>query len=127
MAYYQDIISSGIFLSAAFILLRLITHRKPNMTAINTMHRSRRATVTPAATGATIDVGIGAAVVVVGTGAAVVIDVGTVEQGCISVFWLCVSKIFHLILLCNYYCIIARDFPIQSLKPTDAVMCLTWN
>ena len=63
------------------------------MTAINTMHRSRRATVTPAATGATIVVGTGAAAVVagtgaaavvVGTGAAVVIDVGTVEQGSIN-------------------------------------------
>lgn len=53
-------ISSGIFLSAAFILLRLFTNNKPNMTAINKMHRSRRATVTPAATGA-------ATVIVVGT------------------------------------------------------------
>ena len=97
-------ISSGIVLSAAFILLCLFTHKKPNMTAINTMHRSRRATVTPAATGATIVVGTGAAAVVVGTGAAVVIDVGTVEQESIyqCFGFVCLKHFISIISLCNF-------------------------
>ena len=86
-------ISSGIFLSAAFILLRLFTNNKPNMTAINKMHRSRRATVTPAATGAAVLVGTGAAAVVVGTGAPVVIVVGTVAQ----------RKYSGALALCDYF------------------------
>ena len=58
MPYYQDMISSEILLSAAFILLlHLFTHTKPTMTAINTVSRSRRETVTPAATGAVVLVG----------------------------------------------------------------------
>ena len=55
LIYYQDMISSGILLSAAFILLCLFTHSKPSMTVINTMSRSRRGTVTPAATGDVIE------------------------------------------------------------------------
>ena len=51
LLYYQDKISSGILLSPAFILLHLFAHSKPSMTATNTMTRSRRETVTPAATG----------------------------------------------------------------------------
>ena len=48
-------ISSGILLFAAFVLLRLFTHNKPSMTATDTTSRSRRETVTPAATGAVIE------------------------------------------------------------------------
>ena len=55
LLYYQDMISSGILLFAAFILLRLFTHNKPSMTATDTTSRSRRETVTPAATGAVIE------------------------------------------------------------------------
>ena len=49
MPYYQDMVLSGILLSAAFILLRLLTQSKPIRMA--TINRSRRATVTPTATG----------------------------------------------------------------------------
>ena len=48
-------ISSGILLFAAFIFLRLFSHNKPSMTATDTTSRSRRETVTPAATGAVIE------------------------------------------------------------------------
>ena len=48
-------ISSGILLFAAFVLLRLFSHNKPSMMAIDIMSRSRRETVTPAATGAVIE------------------------------------------------------------------------
>ena len=106
-------ISSGIFLSAAFILLRLFTNNKPNMTAINKMHRSRRATVTPAATGAAtaigaavvvgtgaaVVVGTGAAAVVVGTRAPVVIVVGTVAK----------RKYSGVLALCDYFINIYSD------------------
>ena len=52
LTYYQDMISFGILLFAAFVLLRLFTHNKPSMMAIDTVSRSRRETVIPAATGA---------------------------------------------------------------------------
>ena len=75
---YLDKIASVRFSSAAFILLRLFTQSKPTITVTNAMNMSRRATVTPAATGAEVVVGAGAAVaIVVGTGAAVAIVVGT--------------------------------------------------
>ena len=55
LLHYQDMISSGILPFAAFILLRLFTHSKPSMIATNTTSRSRRETVTPAATGVLIE------------------------------------------------------------------------
>ena len=55
LTYYQDMISFGIFLFAAFFSLRLFTHNKPSMMAIDTVSRSRRETVTPAATGAVME------------------------------------------------------------------------
>ena len=73
------------------------------MTATNAMNMSRKATVTPTATGAEVVVGTGAKVVVgtgakvvVGTGAevvgaAVAIVVGTAKQRSILVKLLCVS------------------------------------
>ena len=48
-------ISSGILLFAVFIFLRLFSHSKTSMMAIDKMSRSRRETVTPAATGAVIE------------------------------------------------------------------------
>ena len=48
-------ISSGILLFAAFFFLRLFTHNKPSMMAIDTVSRSRRGIVTPAATGTVIE------------------------------------------------------------------------
>ena len=55
LTYYQEMISFGILLFAAFFFLRLFTHNKPSMMAIDTMSRSRRETVTPAATGAVME------------------------------------------------------------------------
>ena len=88
---YLDKIASVRFSSAAFILLRLFTQSKPTITVMNAMSMSRRATVTPAATGAEVVVGTGAGVaIVVGTGAAVAIIVGTAKQKHTSKFALCV-------------------------------------
>ena len=78
---YLDKIVSVRFSSAAFILLRLFTQSKPTITVMNAMNMSRRATVTPAATGAAV-------AIVVGTGAEVV--VGTAKQKHTSKFALCV-------------------------------------
>ena len=90
LLHYQDKISSGIFLFSIFILLRFFTHSKPSMTAINAMSKSRRGTVTPAATGepCALIVTEGVLVVVVGEKVTVAatdelgIDalVGTAEQ-----------------------------------------------
>ena len=55
LTYYQDNISSGILLFAAFIILRLFSHSKMSRTATNTTSSSRRGTVIPAATGAVIE------------------------------------------------------------------------
>ena len=49
LLYYQDKISSGILLFAAFVLLCLFSHSKTSMTVTNTTSRSRRGTVTAAA------------------------------------------------------------------------------
>ena len=94
-------ISSGILLFVAFILLRLFTHSKPSMMAIDTMSRSKRETVTPAATGAVIEpcallVTEGMFIVVVGERDGLVtvaatdelkVDplLGTVEQGILTI------------------------------------------
>lgn len=91
LLHYQDKISSGILLFFAFILLRFFTHSKPSTTAINTMSKSRRGTMTPAATGAVIEpcaliVTEGVLVVVVGEKVTVAatdelrVLVGTAEQ-----------------------------------------------
>ena len=61
---YLDKIASVRFSSAAFILLRLFTQSKPTITVMNAMNMSRRATATPAATGAKVVVGTGAEIVV---------------------------------------------------------------
>ena len=55
LLYYQDNISSGILLFAAFIFFRLFSHSNTSRTATNTTSRSRRGTVIPAATGAVIE------------------------------------------------------------------------
>ena len=57
LIYYQDKLSGGVFIGAAFILLFLFTHSKPTITATITMSSSRRVTSTPAATEAAVLVG----------------------------------------------------------------------
>ena len=87
LLHYQDKISSGILLFSVFILLRFFTHSKPSTTTINAMSKSRRGTVTPAATGAVIEpcaliVTEGVLVVVVAATDELRVDalVGTAEQ-----------------------------------------------
>jgi len=51
--HYQDANSRGIALLASFIFLLLLIHSRPMIiTATSTANRNRRATVTPATTGA---------------------------------------------------------------------------
>ena len=72
-------ISSGILLFAAFVLLRLFTHNKPSMMAIDTVSRSRREAVIPAAIGAVI----GPCALIVTEGVLVVVVGG--EDGLVTV------------------------------------------
>ena len=98
--YYLDKIASVRFSSGTFFFLCcLFIQSKPTTTATNAMNMSRRATVTPAATGedgigaaVAITVGVGAAVAIaVGVGAAVEIVVGTAKQRSVLMNLLCVS------------------------------------
>lgn len=57
LIYYQDKLSGGVFIAAAFILLLLFIHNKPTITATITTSRSSRVTSTPAATEAAVLVG----------------------------------------------------------------------